>query len=144
MTANVDQSLAKMTALSSFDESSPAGTWVERFSVDGVEKTGTLHFTPNGRVFIIAGPPHGGAGAGSWRATGEGTFSYRIAERILGPGGEFIGWVDIDHEAVQDGDSFSSTGVSRVYDAEDRLVTTVAMRADGTRVRLEGGSTTAS
>ncbi|MFI5807665.1 hypothetical protein [Streptomyces sp. NPDC051561] len=113
---------------------SPVGTWVEHFSVQGEPKASTLHFTPGGQAFILAGPANGGSGAGTWQATGPDSFAYRISERIIDVrSGEYAGWVDIDHHAVQDGDSFVSTGHSRVYDAEDHLVIDVGISARGSR-----------
>jgi hypothetical protein len=139
---SVDRSLADMAAAVAADSdpppdphSTPVGTWLERFAVEGEQKSSTLHFTPDGRVFIIAGPPHGGAGAGTWRATGPQRFSYRVAERILDPSGNFIGWVDIDHDAVQSGYTFASTGTSTIYDTDDRVVTRVAMTGEGSRIK---------
>ena len=114
--------------------SSPAGTWSETFSVQGRPISSVLHLTPNGRVFLLAGPPHGGAGSGTWAVTGPDTFSYRIAERMIEVAtGKFLGWVDIDHHAVLTGDTFVSTGVSRIYDANDNLLHTVDVEAHGTR-----------
>lgn len=112
----------------------PVGIWLELFSVLGEPKSSTLLFTPKGRAFILAGPSNGGSGSGTWEATGENTFSYRLAERMIDvESGSYIGWVDIDHHAVQDGEMFTSTGISRVYDANDDLVTTVHVDARGTR-----------
>jgi hypothetical protein len=72
----------------------------------------SLHFTPAGRVFL------GTAGAGTWATTGPDRFSYRIAEPLLADGGAYTGWVDIRQDAVLAGDRLTSSGVSRVYDAE--------------------------
>ncbi|MFB7941262.1 hypothetical protein [Streptomyces sp. NPDC056049] len=119
------------------DADTPVGTWREEFSVEGEAKSGTLHFSRTGRAFILTGPANGGSGSGTWTATGENTFSYRIAERIVDVAtGIYVGWVDIDHQAVQQGDSFTSTGVSRIYDADDALVLSVEMKAEGTRVEI--------
>lgn len=113
----------------------PVGTWREVFSVEGEPKASTLHFTPGGRAFILSGPANGGAGSGTWTPTGENTFAYRITERIVDvESGIYVGWVDIDHRAEQDGDAFTSSGVSRIYDADDRLVLSVRVEADGSRV----------
>lgn len=111
----------------------PVGTWAEHFRLDGRAFDSTLHFTPTGKVFILSGPAPGGGGAGTWESTGTGGFAYRIFERLLDDNGNFAGWVDIDHRAVLDGDVFTSTGISTVYDVDDRVQHDV--RVDGEAVR---------
>ena len=113
----------------------PVGTWLERFSVQGEPKSSVLHFTPTGRAFILAGPEHGGVGSGTWAMTGENSFSYRIAERIIDlETGKYAGWVDIDHHAVLGDEGFSSSGFSRVYDTRDELIVGVPIEARASRL----------
>ncbi|MFD5770007.1 hypothetical protein ACFWIN_29905 [Streptomyces sp. NPDC127049] len=112
----------------------PEGTWTERFRLEGKEFVSTLHLTPEGRAFILAGPAPGGGGAGTWTATGEGRFSYRIAERLVDEQGAYLGWVDIDHHAVLTGDTFTSSGVSTVRDPDDRVTASVEVEAEALRV----------
>ncbi|ARF76239.1 hypothetical protein ACIOD0_32985 [Kitasatospora albolonga] len=111
----------------------PEGTWTERFRLEGKEFESTLHLTPEGRAFILAGPAPGGGGAGTWAATGEGRFSYRIAERLVDENGAYLGWVDIDHHAVLTGDTFTSSGVSTVRDTGDRVTASVQVEAEARR-----------
>ncbi|GHH51100.1 hypothetical protein [Streptomyces candidus] len=111
----------------------PEGTWTERFRLEDKVFESTLHLTPGGRAFILAGPAPGGGGAGTWTATAEGGFSYRIAERLVAEDGTFIGWVDIDHHADLRGDTFTSRGISTVYDADDKVTASVPVEAEATR-----------
>lgn len=111
----------------------PVGTWSERLLLDRGTYTSTLRFTANGRALILAGPRQGCVGAGSWTSTGPRTFRFRIAELVFEPDGRYVGWVDIDQEAVQDGDTFTSSGTSHVYDADDGLLESADVRAEATR-----------
>lgn len=111
----------------------PVGTWKERFRLPDGEFVSTIHLTPGGRAFILSGPAPGGHGAGTWEPHGEKSFAYRIAERLVDDNGAYAGWVDIDHRADLDGDTFISSGTSSVYDAEDNLTVRVHVEARGTR-----------
>jgi hypothetical protein len=111
----------------------PVGTWTERLLLDRGTYTSTLRFTDNGRALILAGPRPGCVGAGSWSRTGPHSFRFRMAELVFEPDGSYVGWVDIDQVAVQDGDTFTSSGVSHVYDAQDHLLETAEVRAEATR-----------
>lgn len=111
----------------------PVGTWIERLLLDRGTYASTVRFTENGRALILAGPRKGCVGAGSWTATGPHSFRFRIAELVFEPDGRYVGWVDIDQEAVLDGDTFTSSGTSHVYDAEDGLLETAEARAEATR-----------
>ncbi len=111
----------------------PVGTWTERLLLDRGEYKSTLRFTENGRALILAGPRPGCVGAGTWVQTGPNRFRFSIAELVFEPDGTYVGYVDIDQEAVQDGDTFTSSGVSHVYDAEDRLLETAQVRAEASR-----------
>ncbi|MFJ8253323.1 hypothetical protein [Streptomyces sp. NPDC094466] len=112
----------------------PVGTWQERFRLPEGEFVSTVHLTPGGRAFILRGPAPGGNGAGTWEPRGESGFVYRIAERLVDEDGAYAGWVDIDHRAELDGDTFTSSGTSTVYDAEDNLTVRVQVEASGSRV----------
>ncbi|OYO15503.1 hypothetical protein CGZ98_03590 [Enemella evansiae] len=131
MTKDVDAHLADMKATAS--DAPLVGTWRETFTVDGVEKDSVLHFTPTGHVFIVDGPPHGGAGHGTWTDLGDQAYRYRIYERILNPEGQFIGWVDIDHKLVLTEPGYTATGSSTIFDANDEQITAVEMESHGRR-----------
>ncbi|MFG2832647.1 hypothetical protein [Streptomyces sp. NPDC048434] len=127
----MDQSVAGRTATAS----TPVGTWTEELLLERGTYTSTLRFTPNGRTLLLAGPRPGCVGAGSWTATGDGRFSFRLAELVFDPDGTFTGWVDIEQHVVQTGDTFTSSGVSHVYDAGDQLLESAEVAARGTRRR---------
>jgi hypothetical protein len=108
-----------------------AGAWTARVARPSGTASSTFHFTPGGRAFLVSG----GVGAGTWTTTGPDRFSYRIAELLLDGSGARIGWVDIDQQAVRSGDTFTSTGVTVVYDIDDvrthsATVGVSAVRAD--------------
>ncbi|MEU5537386.1 hypothetical protein [Streptomyces sp. NPDC020362] len=109
-----------------------AGTWTAQVARPSETSLSTLRFTADGRALLISG----GVGAGTWTPTGPDSFSYRITEPLFDPHGAYIGWVDIDQHALGRGDTFTSTGISTVYDAVDRCayrapVDITAHRSDG-------------
>ncbi|MEV5567843.1 hypothetical protein AB0L54_34060 [Streptomyces sp. NPDC052196] len=112
---------------------SPVGTWKEELFLERGTYASTLRFTTNGRALLLRGPRPGCVGAGSWTATGENRFTFRIAELVYEEDGTYTGWVDIEQHVVLDGDVFTSTGSSHVYDAEDRLLDRAEVTARGTR-----------
>ncbi|MFE1766038.1 hypothetical protein ACFW81_17730 [Streptomyces angustmyceticus] len=109
------------------DAASPVGRWALKVSFEGRTYDSTVQFTPGGTAFIVGG------GAGSWRRTGEGRFTFRIAEPVWGAQGDYLGRVSVDQSARITGDTFTSGGVSRQYDADDVLVRSVRAQDTGTR-----------
>lgn len=91
------------------DGNTPAGAWTARVARPSGTYSSVLHFTVDGRVFLASG------GAGTWRATGEGAFSFRIAEPVFDGSGACAGWIDVEQRAVLTGDGFSASGSSVVY-----------------------------
>uniref|UniRef100_A0AAU3GQA4 Uncharacterized protein n=1 Tax=Streptomyces sp. NBC_01401 TaxID=2903854 RepID=A0AAU3GQA4_9ACTN len=96
----------------------PAGTWTAQVARPRETTLSTLRFTAGGRALLVSG----GVGGGTWHSTGPGTFTYRIAEPLFDSEGAYRGWVDIEQNAEQNGDSFTSAGSSRVHDAGDTLL----------------------
>lgn len=111
----------------------PAGAWETLVTRPSGTYPGVLHFTVDGRVFLASG------GAGTWWATGEASFSFRVAEPVLDTAGGCVGWVDIVQRVHRDAgdrgagrhgeegpvdaegrDGFSGTGTSVVHDARGR------------------------
>ncbi|WP_369389927.1 hypothetical protein AB5J72_21495 [Streptomyces sp. CG1] len=112
---------------------SPVGTWQEELFLSRGTYASTLRFTENGRALLLRGPRPGCVGAGSWNATGENRFTFRIAELVFDQDGTYTGWVDIEQHVTLNGDIFTSSGTSHVYDAEDRLLDQAEVRARGSR-----------
>lgn len=106
---------------------SPVGRWALKVSFEGRTYDSTVQFTPGGTAFIVGG------GAGSWSRTGDGRFTFRIAEPVWGAQGDYLGRVSVDQSARLTGDTFTSSGVSRQYDADDVLVRSVQAHDTGTR-----------
>ncbi|WP_159473974.1 hypothetical protein OG436_34810 [Streptomyces caniferus] len=106
---------------------SPVGRWALKVSFEGRTYDSTVQFTPGGTAFIVGG------GAGSWSRTGDGRFTFRIAEPVWGSQGDYLGRVSVDQSARLTGDTFTSSGVSRQYDADDVLVRSVQAHDTGTR-----------
>lgn len=114
---------------------SPAGTWSGQLHIRDEYYDVVLHFTPDGQAFILSGPDL--AGAGTWTAADDSRFSYRIAHPLVDGSGTYTGWIDVDHHAVQSGDTLTSSGKSYAYGVDDQLlrvveVTTVAKRTTTT------------
>ncbi|MEC4017328.1 hypothetical protein [Streptomyces sp. H27-D2] len=105
----------------------PVGKWALQVQFEGQTYTSTVQFTPKGKAFLVFG------GAGAWTPTGPNRFTFRISEPMFDPNGNYLGWVDVSQSAVQDGDTFTSSGTSRQYDQNDRLVRTVQATDTGTR-----------
>jgi hypothetical protein len=117
----------------------PTGTWLAQVVRPSGTVESTFHFTAEGsaRLISVEGSARLGSGEGSgdgvWSATAPGGFSYRVAEPILDESGVCLGWAHIAQDAVQDGDTFTSTGVTVVRDADARLVREVAVRISARR-----------
>ncbi|WP_411083283.1 hypothetical protein [Streptomyces sp. cmx-18-6] len=111
----------------------PVGTWKEELFLTRGTYTSILRFTETGAALLLRGPRPGCVGAGRWEATGDNRFTFRIAELVFEEDGTYTGWVDIEQQVVLDGDTFTSTGDSHVYDAQDRLLEEAAVTARGTR-----------
>ncbi|MET7802869.1 hypothetical protein [Streptomyces decoyicus] len=106
---------------------SPVGRWALKVSFEGHTYDSTVQFTPGGTAFIVGG------GAGRWSRTGDGRFTFRIAEPMWSEQGAYLGRVSVDQSARLTGDTFTSTGVSRQYDADDVLTRSVQAHDTGTR-----------
>ncbi|WP_244417485.1 hypothetical protein [Streptomyces hygroscopicus] len=106
---------------------SPVGRWALKVSFEGHTYDSTVQFTPGGTAFIVGG------GAGSWSRTGAGRFTFRIAEPMWSAQGDYLGRVSVDQSARLTGDTFTSSGVSRQYDADDVLTRSVQAHDTGTR-----------
>ncbi|MGW7488812.1 hypothetical protein [Streptomyces sp. NPDC054786] len=106
---------------------SPVGRWALKVSFEGQTYDSTVQFTAGGTAFIVGG------GAGSWTRAGTGRFTFRIAEPVWSAQGDYLGRVSVDQSARLTGDTFTSSGVSRQYDANDVLTRTVQAHDTGTR-----------
>ncbi|MEJ8651761.1 hypothetical protein WKI65_27660 [Streptomyces sp. MS1.AVA.3] len=106
---------------------SPVGRWALKVSFEGHTYDSTVQFTPGGTAFIVGG------GAGRWSRTGDGRFTFRIAEPMWSEKGDYLGQVSVEQSARLTGDTFTSSGVSRQYDADDVLTRSVQAHDTGTR-----------
>ncbi|MFC9231691.1 hypothetical protein ACFTZI_22480 [Streptomyces decoyicus] len=106
---------------------SPVGRWALKVSFEGHTYDSTVQFTPGGTAFIVGG------GAGRWSRTGDGSFTFRIAEPMWSEKGDYLGRVSVEQRARLTGDTFTSSGVSRQYDADDTLTRSVQAHDTGTR-----------
>jgi hypothetical protein len=107
-----------------------AGTWTAQIARPRETSVSTFRFTADGHVLLVSG----GVGAGTWTATTPDSFCYRIAEPLFDEDGVYAGWVHIEQDAMQHGNTFTSTGTSVVYGTDDArryaaLVTVSARRA---------------
>ncbi|MGW1196768.1 hypothetical protein ACWD4B_13140 [Streptomyces sp. NPDC002536] len=107
---------------------SPVGKWTLQVHFEGESYNSAVQFTQGGKAFFVYG------GAGTWTQTGANRFTFHVAEPMWDKNGNYLGWVDVDQTAVIDGSTFTSTGVSRQYDQNDRLTRAVQVEDTGTRV----------
>jgi hypothetical protein len=106
---------------------SPVGKWAILVHFEGQTYARTIYFTRTGRVFL------GDGGAGTWTTTSGNCFTFRIAEPTYDTAGSLTGWVDIKRTAELNGDTFTDSGVSTVYDLDDVVTRVVQAHDDGTR-----------
>lgn len=114
--------------------SGPAGAWSAQITRPRGTLAQTFHFTADGQAFMATG------GAGTWTATGPGTFAFRISEPVLDEHGDCVAWVAVDQQAVQHGDEFTSEGLSVVTGSDGRLLRAVEVSI-AARARPRGPDT---
>lgn len=105
-----------------------AGSWAARVTRPSGVVDVVFHFTSNGMAFLV----EGGNGAGTWlfRRT---RCTFRIKEPVLDESGNYQGYIDINQSGQVTGDTFSTSGESNVYDAEDTLLYTRTVQIEGAR-----------
>ena len=92
--------------------------------------TSTLNFYANGNVCLVT--PDSWA-AGRWSSTGAVTFNWKVKEDLSDADGNFIGWVNIDQNAVRKGGTFYSQGISRIYNPDGTLQREILAKVKATR-----------
>ncbi|MEV8594598.1 hypothetical protein [Streptomyces sp. NPDC052012] len=116
--------------------STPVGTW--EGTVEHAEGAGnlTLSFHADGVMCLSSGggPEGGGEGRGVWKRTGGNTFDYRVRERLYEGDGTTVGYVDVDQKARQSGKTFKSSGISKIYDANNTFLAEAEAKVRVTRV----------
>ena len=125
------------SATSTASWTTPVGLW--KGTVEFGEGTGNVRFVflPGGRVCLNSSPTDGsgggGQGTGRWHATGAHTFTYQIREREFDASGTTTGFVDVDQNATQSGNTFTSSGMSDILDVNGNLITTVESHVNVSR-----------
>ncbi|MFF1689553.1 MULTISPECIES: hypothetical protein [unclassified Streptomyces] len=90
------------------------GKWAGTVTHGGDTGDIQLIFTTSGKACLITSA---GVSTGSWKSTGgAGDFNYKIAEAMTDGSGTQQGWIYIDQTTHAVSNSFTSTGVSHVYD----------------------------
>ncbi|NGO45076.1 hypothetical protein [Streptomyces ureilyticus] len=116
--------------------STPVGTW--EGTVEHADGTGnvTLSFHANGVMCLSSGggPEGGGQGKGTWSRTGLNAFNYRVRERLFDGDGTTVGYVDVSQKARQNGQTFKSSGISKIYDANNNFLQSAEAKVKVTRV----------
>ncbi|ANZ35115.1 hypothetical protein BBK82_02550 [Lentzea guizhouensis] len=102
-----------------------AGQWRVRVGRPGGETESELDFAEDGTATLVKG----GRGSGTWTATGAGTFSYRITEEMTDPAGT----VEINQDAVLNGDAFVSSGITTVRLADGSTIREAHVRITALR-----------
>jgi hypothetical protein len=113
----------------------PLGTWDGTVQVPGDTHDATFSFTDKGVACLGFGTPDQvhGSGVGTWWATGTDHFSFHILHDVLGPTGTLLGWVDVSQGAVQDANSFTSSGTSLTFDPDGNQTGSVTATVRATR-----------
>ncbi|WP_328542075.1 hypothetical protein OHT17_15520 [Streptomyces sp. NBC_00371] len=90
------------------------GKWAGTVTHGGTTGDIELIFTPSGKACLITSA---GVSTGRWKSTGgAGEFNYKIAEAMTDGSGTQQGWIYIDQNTEAVSSTFTSTGVSHVYD----------------------------
>lgn len=111
------------------------GTWTATVDREGVTNSATFGFRRDGSLCLRT---EGSSGTGTWRQAGDGTLNYRAREALRDPAtGASAGVVRINQTGRQQGDRFSSSGISLVYDTEGRLTDTVRSTVRATRTSTD-------
>ncbi|MEU0074322.1 hypothetical protein ABZ027_33010 [Streptomyces sp. NPDC006332] len=97
--------------------STPAGVWDATVDLPDSSHRATLSFTVDGKACIALGGPGevSGTGSGTWWPTAKNRFSFRIPHGLYDPQGTFLGSVEVNQLAHQVGDTFTSSGISRIF-----------------------------
>lgn len=107
----------------------PVGKWNVTVQVDGQTFTSLIHFTPTWKGFQLKS-----GGAGTWVPGGGNRFSFHMVEPIHDPAtGTLYGWLDVHQSGTFTANSWSTTGYTKQYDANDVLRRTVPVSDSGTR-----------
>ncbi|SEF85677.1 hypothetical protein SAMN04489712_102289 [Thermomonospora echinospora] len=107
----------------------PVGAWDVTVTIDGQSHPSRVSFTSAGKVCLAT---QVSSGRGHWWRTGARTFRYVIKEEFQ-PIPGLPGHVLIDQQAVQPGETYTSTGTSRVYDTAGNLISSPVADITATR-----------
>ncbi|HZM78192.1 MAG TPA: hypothetical protein VFC19_20920 [Candidatus Limnocylindrales bacterium] len=130
VTAAQAQPLAAPTA-AVVTGASPVGTWAVTVTIEGVPPfPATFQFTPNNVAFVA------GRGSGVWYSTGTNTFGFVVAEGLFTPENVYVGWIRVEQSPTlgSSGTTFTSSGVSTVYDTADAVTQTANVTMTATKV----------
>ncbi|MGW4233272.1 hypothetical protein ACWEF9_29065 [Streptomyces sp. NPDC004980] len=133
---------ASASAASATSASTPVGRW--QGTVEHANGSGniTLSFHTSGLVCLGSGDGStgGGQGMGVWWPTGTDTFSYRVLEILREAEGPVTGFVDVNQKATQNVATVSSSGVSKIYDAQGTYLLSANATVNVKRVATTPGS----
>ncbi|MGK5639746.1 hypothetical protein ACSNOK_15745 [Streptomyces sp. URMC 126] len=108
---------------------SPVGVWSGTVKFNDQSSPMDVSFGKDGAVCLETPVS---VGRGEWVKTGPRKFTYTIKETFK-DGSGMSGWVSIDQDAIQNGPKFTSSGVSKIYDAAGNQVGTTAATTEATR-----------
>ncbi|MEU5413904.1 hypothetical protein [Streptomyces clavifer] len=133
---------AAPVAKAAVSSSTPVGRW--QGTVEHANGSGniTLSFHSSGLVCLGSGDSAtgGGQGMGVWWPTGTNTFSYRVLEVLREAEGPVTGFVDVNQKATQNVANVSSSGVSKIYDAQGTYLLSANATVTVKRVATAPGS----
>jgi hypothetical protein len=120
----------------------PVGTWsanTVRSDNPSTPDPSVISFTAHGSVCLRTPVS---SGTGRWWREGHSAFNWEVKE-VFQPGPGFPGFVLIHQEGTLDGDTFTSTGESQVFDQNGKFEKKITAKVTGTRTSDSPESTCA-
>lgn len=113
----------------------PVGTWGGTVKLPDETHETDFSFTRTGTACLSFGGPGevSGSGVGSWWPTGPNRFAFRIRHGVYDPSGVLIGSVQVNQEANQNQNTFTSSGTSTIYAADGTQTGTAPAEVSATR-----------
>lgn len=134
-TTPADTTTTGTTTAGTIAAATPVGSW--KGTVKHGDGTGnlTISFFAGGLLCQKSSDATGGSGqgAGVWTQTGTNQFSYQSLEQLKDAAGTITGYVHINQRAVQSGETFTSSGISKLYDASGNFVANVSVTVKASR-----------
>lgn len=92
-----------------------------------------------GGGLVVSGRPPGTPGFGAWASTGKDTFALTFLALHFDPQGNFVGSMKVRAQANldEDGDTYTGPGITEIFDATGKLLSTFKATTQATRITVE-------